>query len=329
MNFRDTVDRGGQVTSWDDVATRTLRRRQHQLTRAPQNRARQQALDATPASDDKARLRACGGPGAGAWLAPPAGIGDEIDDRSFRMLLRMRLGQMVAPPGFLCARRSAAGAACQEWMDSRGDHAHRCRLEGWRLRRHNAVQHAIAQILRNCDVGVLEHPVRVPEWDRVQADGTRLAAVLDLRIERGPGGPVRYADIVVPHPVGPTNTPSASLTDGASATAAENTKYDRYGQGVLPLAVETFGRWGTQALKWWRQLAKQVVAMDPHLAAAGRWAIPSLLQRWWRQVSVALQRANADSVFASLGQVRSFGPWEAGTLPEVHELLLPMGGIET
>jgi hypothetical protein len=81
--------------------------------------------------------------------------------------------------------------------------------------------------------------------------------------------PVRYADIVVPHPVGPTNTPSAALTDGAAATAAESTKYDRYGPGVLPLAVETFGRWGTQALKWWRQLAKQVVALgDPFFAPA-------------------------------------------------------------
>ena len=93
--------------------------------------------------------------------------------------------------------------------------------------------------------------------------------------------------------------------------------------------METFGRWGTQALKWWRQLAKQVVATDPNLAAAGRWPIPSLLQLWWRQVSVAPQRANADSVFASLGQVRSSGSWEVGTLPKVHELLLPLGGMET
>ena len=84
------------------------------------------------------------------------------------------------------------------------------------------------------------------------------------------------------------------------------------------------------SLQWWRQLAKQVVATDPNFAAAaGRWAIPSLLQRWWRQVSVALQRANADSVFAALGQVRSSGSWDAGTLPEVHELLLPLGGIES
>ena len=95
------------------------------------------------------------------------------------------------------------------------------------------------------------------------------------------------------------------------------------------MRVSCFTRWGTQALKWWRQLAKQVAPTDPNLAVAGRWAIPSLLQRWWRQVSVALQRANADSVFVSLGQVRSFGSWEAGTFPEVHELLLPLGGIET
>ena len=36
------------------------------------------------------------------------------------------------------------------------------------------------------------------------------------------------------------------------------TKYRRYGRRVLPLAVESYGRWGPAALTWWRELAKQV-----------------------------------------------------------------------
>ena len=168
--------------------------------------------------------------------------------------------------------------------------------------------------------------MRVPAWDRMSADGTYQAAILDLRVEQGPGGPVRYMDVVVPHPVGPTNTRAAAMADGASAGEAERQKYERYGPGVVPLAVETFGRWGSAALRWWRKLAKQVVASDPLLVAKGQWAIPSLLQRWWGQVSVALQRANADPVFVSVGMMGAARNLGVEGAPEVYELLLPSRG---
>lgn len=240
----------------------------------------------------------------------------------------MRLGQDQIPPGFRCVRRSAAGNRCHQPLDPRADHAHRCHIEAWRRHRHDAVQHVIAAILRENGIGVREHPVRVPMWDRLRPDGSWQQAVLDLRIEQGPGGPVRYADVVVSHPVGPTNTRAAADLDGATAAAAERDKHDRYGPGVLPLSIETFGKWGPAALKWWRALAKQVVANDPNLAYLGRWAIPSLLQRWWARVSAALQRANAEGVLASIGEVRGSGERGAAGDCDSYELLQQGGDLE-
>jgi len=190
------------------------------------------------------------------------------------------------------------------------------------------VQHVIASILRENGIGVREHPIRVPMWDRVRPDGSWQQAVLDLRIEQGPGGPVRYADVVVSHPVGPANTRAAAVSDGATAVAADRHKHDRYGPGVLPLSLETFGRWSPAALKWWRALAKQVVANDPNLAYLGRWAIPSLLQQWWARVSVTLQRANADAILASIGEVRGPGDWSSVGGADSYELLLPREDVE-
>ena len=108
----------------------------------------------------------------------------------------------------------------------------------------------------------------------------------------------------------------------------ERNKHDRYGPGVLPLAVETFGRWGPSALKWWRALAKQVVAANPSLAGSGRWAVQNLLQRWWAQVAVALQRANADAVRASLGVVGGGQGVNHVEVPAAYELLLPVSGAD-
>ena len=163
-----------------------------------------------------------------------------MEDRHFVCASRMRLGQPLAPPGRTCQR------GCGRALDEGCHHAHRCNRGRWRNARHNAVQHAIARILRNLrslGVVVREHPVRVPEWDT-----PRQRAVLDLCVEGGPGGPRRYADVVVPHPVGDTNTPAAEQRDGAAARAAEGTKYHRYGRRMLLLAVESYGRWRPAAL---------------------------------------------------------------------------------
>ena len=52
----------------------------------------------------------------------------------------------------------------------------------------------------------------------------------------------------------------------------ERSKMVRYTADVLPLAVETYGRWGKRAVAWWRVLARHVVERDPSLAHHGKFA---------------------------------------------------------
>ena len=63
---------------------------------------------------------------------------------------------------------------------------------------------------------------------------------------------------------------------------------------------------------------------DPALAHQGRWAIPALLHRWWADVGVALQTANAEAALASLGFEGGAGAALAETDAAAFELLLPL-----
>ena len=160
--------------------------------------------------------------------------------------------------------------------------------------RHNGDRRATARILRRHRIGAAGE-VRLLEPDRQRAGGSWKRARLDLRIEGGPGGPVRLADNRVTHPLASPYVRSAATEDGAAARRGERSKHHRYGRTVLPLVTETFGRLGPEALRWWRELAKQVAEADPLLKDRGKWAVAGLLAQWWAETSVALQRANANA----------------------------------
>ena len=62
---------------------------------------------------------------------------------------------------------------------------------------------------------------------------------------------------------------------------------------MVPFAVETLGRWGSEALDWLRGAVDVVAEVDPHVAAAGHWGKVALLNAWHTRLSVALQKGNA------------------------------------
>ena len=110
-----------------------------------------------------------------------------------------------------------------------------------------------------------------------------------------------FADHKVTHPRAPSYVRPAAAEDGAAARCGERNKHYRYGPQMLALLTETYGRWGPEAVQWWRQLAKQVAESDPLLRGRGKWAVAGLLAQWWAETSVALQRANAEALLISLG----------------------------
>ena len=93
----------------------------------------------------KARVRSCGGPGAGAWLAAlPADAGLSFSDEEFAVALRFRLGQDLCLAGQRCANtyvtagdQRRVGDRCPGTLDAAGLHAATCLVGGRRKHTHN------------------------------------------------------------------------------------------------------------------------------------------------------------------------------------------------
>ena len=134
-------------------------------------------------------------------------------------------------------------------------------------------------------------------------DVEREEAVLDLEV-RSAEVPKRFLDVTVRHAVAnDVRLGRAAREDGATNKEAEGDKRDRYpaaqcAHPMVPLALETYGRHGRASLRCLRKLArKQAETFDE----GGEEAASGLVARWGRWLSVALHRATARNLRASLG----------------------------
>ena len=111
------------------------------------------------------------------------------------------------------------------------------------------------------------------------------------------------------HPEGSAWLHSSANADGSAAAAAAEGKHRRYpawalpGGRLIPFAVETFGRWGSEALEWLQATADAVAEADPQVAVAGHWGKVALLNAWHSRLSVALQKGNAACLLQA-GRIR-------------------------
>jgi hypothetical protein len=149
----------------------------------------------------------------------------------------------------------------------------------------------------------------VPPAEPCRACGAALAAereeaVLDLEVSSAEV-PKLYLDVTVRHgvPGDERRLAAAAAHDGAVASEAERDKATRYPPAqapwrVVPLALETYGRHGPEAVRHLRRLAREQAA---GLAEDGSEAASALVRRWGCRLSVALQRSNAARLRSALG----------------------------
>ena len=139
--------------------------------------------------------------------------------------------------------------------------------------------------------------------------------IADVRSREGPTTPTRYGDVVVTHPIHRVGSEWKGWQSGKAAAKAERDKFRDYrpsptGKSVLlvPLAFETYGRWGVRASRELRRLARRKAAAA---ASAGAFDAASIyratLLRWRREVSVTWQQGNVAILSACAGQAPSLG----------------------
>ena len=205
-----------------------------------------------------------------------------------------------------------ANGECGEYLDADGFHALVCLVGGLVIRRHHHLRDLLSRI--GAEAGYTSATeVYEPAWTRARTNAAGELEVeqarLDCRFTGGPADPLVYGDVVVSHPQASAWLAGAADRDGVAAAGAAKGKHSRYpafalpGGRLVPFSVETFGRWGKEALDFLRDAAIATCERSPQLACLGPWGPPALLGAWHRRLSVALQKGNAACVLQA-GRVR-------------------------
>ena len=289
---------------------------QRALTKALDKKRRAELLPRLP-PEDRAWVRSCGGPGAGAWLnTAPATELERFHDADFCAAVRTRLCQEVSPPGLRCSNTYStgprAGERCAEDLDTKGTHASTCKVGGGVTRKHDALVRLLARLLRAAGYQVASDGPGTwePRWDRpvLDAQGTQQRdadgnllwehARLDLRLEGGPEEPTTYGDVVVSQARADSWARLGASADGAVAAEAAARKARRYppeqvpGARLVAFAVEAGGRWGKGAKDFLWRAAGRASERHPGLAELGGQGRAAVFSSWLSQLSCALQKAN-------------------------------------
>ena len=300
-----------RLPDWARCAEQPCPRRQAILSRACARATRESLLQTLPA-EEAARVRSCGGRGAGGLYTNPANelAGTELPDGPFCFGARWRLGPDTAEEGSRCqiGCQRRQGQPCGAEVDSRGDHAAVCKCGGYKTIRHSRIVTTLRGILRESGAAVAPTEVPVHGWRRADGTGAR------LDVAYWADGMRHYVDVTIRHPRALKYRAAAALADGAAASEAERTKRQRYpavaDQGlsaVRPFALESFGRFGAEALAV-LQDARQRVAERRGCHAAG-----GVASRWFGLLQCQLVLAQHEAAMAMQGA--RVAPVGMATLP--------------
>jgi len=136
--------------------------------------------------------------------------------------------------------------------------------------------------------------------------------------------------VVVTHPCAPAYCAEAAREDGHAARRAEEGKHARYPPGgwsgpvsgrLVPLAVETYGRWGKQGLSFLKKTTARTAARTTALAVLGGEGPPAVLGTWLQRQSVALQKSNVAAFKAAAGAAAVWAQPDFGHRETILEVL--------
>jgi hypothetical protein len=240
-----------------------------------------------PNAQATARLLALQQPHAGDWLhaLPSPQLGTLLDNESFRVISSLRLGGSVCQPH---------RCHCGEEVCEKGYHGLKCKFSRGRRSRHEAVNDIISRALRTAEVPNVREPPGCSRQDGKKPDGLTL---VPWKRGRSLVWDFTCADTLCPtHVLQTVRHPGAAAR---SAEAGKKRKYafleDRF--FFVPVAVETLGAYGSEALKFIDALGDRLKTVSGDVRAAF-----FLKQR----ISLAVQRGNAAAILGTLPAGKGF-----------------------
>jgi hypothetical protein len=245
------------------------------------NLAKQEILFTLDRKEDQARFHAASQKESGSWLnaLPSSPLGTLLDNDSFRISIAIRLGIPMCHP-YQCN--------CGKEVDHFGLHGLSCKFSRGRKSRHDSINDLIKRALISCDFPSIREPPGCSRSDGKRPDGLTLIPW------------TRGKSLIWDFTCGDTFAASyinqSCQRPGYVANLAEENKFKKYQDLMfnfifIPIAIETSGFWGKQALHFIKTLGHKISAItgEPKSSAY-------LIQR----ISIAVQRGNAASVLGSI-----------------------------
>ena len=200
--------------------------------------------------------------------------------------------------GFLLGRGPAPGAPCNRCghvLDPEGTHASTCSKGRWRKKRHDDACAVVAEFSRLGDFSVTEdRPVAY-----VAGDSNPKRPDLAV-LAFGPSGRSNAFDLAVTSPQQSKTRDRAAAEKGYAAKVKERQKHRKYdelcvsrGFGFTPLAAETYGGWGAEAVAAFKIIITKVADEIQHRTRG------AVARRFYGKLAVSLARNTAWALLES------------------------------
>eukprot|EP00731_Ephydatia_muelleri_P018556 Em0011g596a len=205
------------------------------------------------------------------------------------------------------------------FLDALGHHALTCRGGGDAVLLHNSLRDVVAQFCHRARLGG-----QLEVGGGTEADGSR-SWPADYLVPNWSTGKPAAIDITVTSPLNPISLPEAKVTGGSAARMAEMRKHTSndpkcraLGWVCIPLAVETYGCWGTEGRDSFSCLAARL-ALQLHCSKSK--ALVSIYQR----LNLTLVRCAARALLSRVGtqtpeHVSHHGPWSSPLDEDVKKI---------
>ena len=236
---------------------------------------------------DKAHLLSISSPHAAAWLSviPSLRLNLHLEPAEFQIAVKWWLGIAVIdiPVCSFCPSHAL------------GHHALTCKHRGDVVSRHNRLRDVL---LESCRLACLGPQVEVGSGLEHEGHRTRPA---DILIPHWDLGKPAALDLTVTSTLNSSTLMEAGVTSGSAALAAEVRKHNandakcsELGWSCIPIAVETYGCWGAEAMQTLSCLASR-------LATRGNCSKSHATCLLYGRFSLTLMRANARALLSRAG----------------------------
>lgn len=245
----------------------------------------------------KVRMLSAGGPGVGqVWTACHTSPCDLLPNAHWVVATLERLGVELARPGATCQllKKDDEEEKCGALLQEEQHHPHVCKAGKVTMRGHRQLASALARLIRQAggEADIERYCPELYKVDERSEQGAMRLAIMDV-VAHFPGTWKQYnIDITIrcPHAERYERT---VVKPAVAAKAGEKEKFKHYGNAVMPVSFETYGRLG----------ARGIEALDRLIAVAAytRGTSPGARTRWRAQLERAVIFSTADTYLLALG----------------------------